>query len=1378
MLANLRSICLILFLSLAGRHAVIAQMSATGAFVPPSANNLFMGNAGRSSETVDVDLYTGGAVVNVPLCTLPGKQLNIPITLNYTGGRGIRLQQYATQAGLGWQLNAGGSVSRTVRGFPDENSNGYVGGGWGNVLNSAAGNTSALNSTQQSELGITSSGPPTVDGEPDQFSVTTPFFSFQFTFDGNGNAIFSNSAGYKVQWPNHSSFIVTDDQGNQYFFGSSSSSIEQTYTTIYGTGMTFTTTWYLDKIVAYNSSETINLTYFTYGYTDYNYHYYTQYAFDNNGTPHSATTNIPITYAIISPKYISTISSNQAEISFNYQADRQDDHSAARLTGFSLNGYNPITQNYINSLTSYTLNYSYFGAPSTDTNVLRLCLNNITASAGGGSPLTLYSFTYDLANTLPSRQSQNFDFWGYYTILTPSTANPLVTPSARQPNLATTETDVLTTVTDVQGESYEIGYELNTWYSGGNVTIGGLRVNQIIKTWNGTQYTTQYTYNNSSGNSTGQTYNTINTSGTIVNSPYNNLTYYQANSLNLVGETYSESPYLTYDLFGNFVGYSAVKVTNPNQSYTVFQFTNFNTTNCQDETFASGGEITSAASKSYKRGLLTEKTLYTASGNKISDDKYNYSTLNTSVTATSWAYHWLLMSLSLSWCDQYIAGICVGTYSETITDPSLSGYYTSFVENYRLTSNTHTDYDQLTPANSLATTTTYTYDVDANDANNTNRLVSAITTTDSKNQTDTKTYYYPIDVYKTGSAAIPLLTSGETSALNAMVVANFTSPIVHSIENRNGTQMAVHNSYATATNNDVFLATSSIYKSDPANPTATLADQQNFNYDLATGNAISTNSIGGKNTSVLFGYNSTLPVAKIENASSTSTPSAGTSSYSYTVPNGTTTSVTTYPFTVLANGTINVMLVWPSLPASGSSNTAQVTYTITGPAGFTTLSNETICISSNFNCSGYTHTVTDPFSCIAGNYVLTISNCQNPENNFTLFQINYPGTLTNSLTNEFFYEGFETTGNYSNNAHTGTQAWSGSYTVPFNLPNSRSYLLQYWNYNGSAWVFNQQAYTGPVTLSGTIDDVRVFPTDALLSTYTYSPGVGETSETDPGGHSTIYQYDGFRRLTTVRDQDNNILKQYDYEFQSCAHTVPNDPATQSYFRNNCSGSTPYGSEVTYNVAAGKYTACTAAAADQLAANDIAYNGQNYANANGSCSATAPCVAPINVAASANAATVTVTWTYPPGVGTNAYAVYVRNSAGTTVYDNYGVGSPLTISSGLAYSTTYTVSVLSLCGSDPGSSPVTVTTGSAAGQAVNLTNQNPSPSGFCCHGCQYTSTVYSNTPTIGPGSLLYTDAALTQPLTGMTFIFPYNNNTSNYIYQLSGNTVTSTTVTCH
>ncbi len=56
--------------------------------------------------------------------------------------------------------------------------------------------------------------------------------------------------------------------------------------------------------------------------------------------------------------------------------------------------------------------------------------------------------------------------------------------------------------------------------------------------------------------------------------------------------------------------------------------------------------------------------------------------------------------------------------------------------------------------------------------------------------------------------------------------------------------------------------------------------------------------------------------------------------------------------------------------------------------------------------------------------------------------------------------------------------------------------------------------------------------------------------------------------------------------------------SKAFTKNNCTSGT--GTSVVYIVAAGKYSASTQAAADQLATTDINNNGQNWANLNGTC----------------------------------------------------------------------------------------------------------------------------------------------------------------------------------
>ena len=1056
-----------------------------------------------------------------------------------------------------------------MRGFPDEFYNGYIGTGrWGIKIVNWQANGAALSPSDFTAItGINGSNPavvPTSDGEPDIFYVKTPFFAFQFVFDENGIPVFSNSIGFKVTSYNFNNssnyqdayFIVTDEAGNKYSFGTSSAAVEKTTTDLYGISYTFPTTWYLTSISTFNSKDNINFIYSSFSDV-ISKHYQTSKTTYGGCTPDINT--VPQTLTTVQPKYIASIQSTIGQVDFTYTLDRKDLTTAPRLTGISLKstGPGPYTQ-----LQSFSFSQSYFGDPSTDINILRLKLDNIKMAgntAATSTPVVLKSFTYNTLENLPSRTSQVFDFWGYYTAFTPisGSVDPMDYPQLRVPNESKTKANILTGVTDISGGSWQLAYEQNEYFNVSaslNVPIGGLRVKSVSRTLTtGDNLQTNYVYRDGTAKSTGQ----------ILTPSYANLVL----GCGSVQKVMSETPSNIYDINGTFIGYSSVKTIGTNGGYVVTDFTNFsdfpdilNYLNGVNPNAAPN--VTSSVSLGNKRGLVKKQAVYDLTNVTLSEDINSYSSLNSSVLKGGWGYHWYVPSVFL--CGNG----CWATFNST---------YWSNIENYRLVSVTHKDYDQVSVANTIQNITNYAYCPNK-------RSVKTISTTDSKNNTVTKTYYHADDL------SIPMVTPQEQTAINNLITANATAALIHETDVKGTATAQVHNSYITYPSfNNTYLSGTSTYKG----AAATLLQQQSFIYDAATSNLVSSNVNGGKSTAVLYGYNSTIPIAKVVNATSNYAVSTTVSSTSDYLSLGTSKT-----FTTSATGTIRLSI---SGGYPGPSFINHVHYLISGASGVS----GDLCMSFGPTCNSIPNLIDLPNMPI-GTYTLAVSSSDNPTNNPNV-SFTYPITVPlTTATNEFFYEGFEQgyPGAVSGNAHTGNYYFSATpatYTVNFSLPNSRQYVIQWWNWAQGKWIFNEQVYTGPTTLSGIIDDVRIFPKDAQITTYTYNLLVGKTGETDVSGRSVSYEFDGFGRQNIIRDNDKNILSKFCYNFAgqtincTAAASYTNTVQSRSFNRNNCTVGL-VGSAVTYIVPANVYSSFLSQSdADQQAINDISLNGQTYAN---------------------------------------------------------------------------------------------------------------------------------------------------------------------------------------
>ncbi|MBC7688262.1 MAG: hypothetical protein H7211_08800 [Aquabacterium sp.] len=172
--------------------------------------------------------------------------------------------------------------------------------------------------------------------------------------------------------------------------------------------------------------------------------------------------------------------------------------------------------------------------------------------------------------------------------------------------------------------------------------------------------------------------------------------------------------------------------------------------------------------------------------------------------------------------------------------------------------------------------------------------------------------------------------------------------------------------------------------------------------------------------------------------------------------------------------------------------------------------------------------------------------------------------VLNAAVNEIAYTSFEAdgTGNWTfsdalrntTNKLTGNQSYNisaGKTISKSGLTSTKIYTVSYWSMNGplnvngiastsgltkNGWTLYQHTIpsgTTTVTISGsaTIDELRLYPKDAQMTTYTYDPVIGLTSTCSSNDTPQNYVYDALGRLRKIVDQDGNIVKTIEYHIQ-------------------------------------------------------------------------------------------------------------------------------------------------------------------------------------------------------------------------------------------------------
>ncbi|EJL59147.1 DUF5977 domain-containing protein, partial [Flavobacterium sp. CF136] len=209
-----------------------------------------------------------------------------------------------------------------------------------------------------------------------------------------------------------------------------------------------------------------------------------------------------------------------------------------------------------------------------------------------------------------------------------------------------------------------------------------------------------------------------------------------------------------------------------------------------------------------------------------------------------------------------------------------------------------------------------------------------------------------------------------------------------------------------------------------------------------------------------------------------------------------------------------------------------------------------------------------------------------------------------------------------------------------------------------------------------LNSLRANLPNAIVTTYTYRPLIGISTITDSKGVITYYEYDSYKRLAFIKDQDFNVLQRYCYNYfgQQTNCTTVFSPITtytniakNAVFTKQACAAGSVGSSCVYSVPAGTYSSTVSQAdADTQAANEITGNGQNFANANGTCIAVPPMPTGLTLT-SATATSVNFSWSAVTGA--DNYKIYKNGIYVSTITATTGSLS------GLTASTTYNVQVL-------------------------------------------------------------------------------------------------------
>ncbi|NHA06997.1 hypothetical protein G7092_24570 [Mucilaginibacter sp. HC2] len=1102
-----------------------------------------------------VNYYSGTVGVSIPLYDIKTSSNALSIGLQYYS-TGVKVADNASWVGLGWSLSCGGVITKTVRGKDDLFGTGssftgyYNAGAIPPVTDLLGSDGNVLNSYDQTYFSSFYQG--YTDTDPDVFNYNFGNYTGKFCLGklADGSPIYLDQQnGIKLVYVQSTdSWVATDPMGYKYYLGTQekaqdfnvySKGYESADDLLIGDNSSssnnLTTSWYLDQIVA-PTGEIVQFTYqkpsqsksliskSEQEYDAMNALFGFVNAFGVGPNPQAVYHQYSASQQVIQDVNLKQITFANGSITFN-TTDRDDIEYIGTGKPQKLSEI-VINDNQNNLIKKYTLNYIDFLSPATTTlsndytNRRRLALQSVVETGNDGKTKPPYSLTYFNPNNIPYKFSKATDHWGYYNGQTTNTTllPPKVIISGnvfqsfpganRKPDPVDSDLlcGILSSITYPTGGSSSFTYELNDY--------ANLKGDD--------QYSLQAQY--AIANSITSTYTVsfdiapIDTVGVIFQSNFK-----EQGDVSYVGD-YSH----IYKDGTPIYQFSETTMQPQGSFYSHPQTTTLVLTPghyTMDVRNITGVTTSISASWNHKVPVAKQK----GGGLRISSIT-NYQNSN-----------------SIASFKKILYTKADGTSSGRLTSPQLYDFilpdfaYLCRLANSFVTPGLNSNigvigYSKVTElegANGENGKTEYYYH-NTDDVVDSHYMMNVPSIHDPLNgkleekiiynaagQVIEKTgYQYQLQLYQTtsltGLTRTPLLPGyGITDYLPTLTSAiksflrYYKMPSYWVVKTAEADTLYDRNQNATISNNRY-------YYNNPAHRNVTASELTKSN-----GNTFGTSYTYSQDYLPGTTFINDMVAANIVSTPIEAVKYQIDGSGSKTILDGT---IKTYK--AGGKGLLDQVQMLESNQPINSTGFNYSYGNYTSPTTFTPDSHYNPRLTEN-NYDSY------------GNLL-----SQYKTNGVHLaYQWGYNGqypvaAATNTENNNIFYDSFEEGNGNSglNDSKTGHYSHLSAYSKALTGLDAGNYTLSYWQKVSGAWSFVKM----PITVSGNtytislnaqIDDIRFYPANAQMTTYTYDPLVGMTSMTDAKGEITTYEYDNFQRLMNMKDKDGNIVKRMDYHYQ-------------------------------------------------------------------------------------------------------------------------------------------------------------------------------------------------------------------------------------------------------